>query len=793
MSLQPYSIAVGRLETGENGENYESNQAVYILTESDTLHPIFSDSKGLNPISQDGVNNVTNNSGEFSFFCESGRIKARINGNERFLGFRSNSSFVINDDGTSSEYAYELTKENQQNIKLLQGSQNSGVFGYATKSDLESDLMPEDNTIAYVTNDSLAENNGTYRKAGGVGGGSWVQSSSDLSSQAFQKSTQNESDISYISSTLTSNNPAGTLQEQLVSYTDGSASVIGGDLLFSKGNEQNPVISFDKELITQISFSIDLNASYLSIGNIGKSSVFFGVAGGAYGRFQLSDGDGNFTNLTGDVSISPIVGADNKAILSGTNLSLYQRALNSTGDYLKVLDYDLSLLSRPELDVGNRGFGFVNQGQTLSIKNVTYGNSEKLPVVTGNFDLSNSKDAINVSSATSIKSNVDYLISNSKGHKLRFSDINLTGDPSVSVNSDGDVNLQINSTAYPTIEVDSTLSQVSYKRGTAIYVLLSTSNDMSNVTILSISGGGAGNIFNFSNGGTFSLIGAAAGYDGAVPTDFIRQTITDDGVIIEGSSDGALYAELINYDFSLQGSLLDKKSLGVVASSSGDLILDAFVGNKDNGVSSDGGNWQGKKWACFGDSITEQARYVSSLSSILDVSSVQNLGVSGKTITPVDSQSVSEQWKGITGNPELITCFGGTNDFGTSKVIGSINDAPNSASFYGGLKYIAEGVISSHPLSRFFFINILHRDWQGGGQSSGLVNSNGDSVDDYNNAINEVARLYSIPVIDVYQNTGISLNTIDAFTYDRLHLNDTGGDRVANYINSVIKDMNDSY
>ena len=57
--------------------------------------------------------------------------------------------------------------------------QSAASIGYATKADLDADLTPADGVLAIVTNDATAANNGTYRKSGDTGTGSWVQSSND--------------------------------------------------------------------------------------------------------------------------------------------------------------------------------------------------------------------------------------------------------------------------------------------------------------------------------------------------------------------------------------------------------------------------------------------------------------------------------------------------------------------------------------------------------------------------------------------------------------------------------------
>ena len=88
---------------------------------------------------------------------------------------------------------------NESEIDALTLGQGSSVFGYATRALMNADLTPPDKSIAYVTNDATATNNGTYRKVGATGVGSWVQSSNDLASQAYQLATDNKSKLSYIS------------------------------------------------------------------------------------------------------------------------------------------------------------------------------------------------------------------------------------------------------------------------------------------------------------------------------------------------------------------------------------------------------------------------------------------------------------------------------------------------------------------------------------------------------------------------------------------------------------------
>ncbi len=64
-------------------------------------------------------------------------------------------------------------------LDAVEVGQSSAVVGYDTQANLYSNLVPADKSVAYVMNDSTPAKNGTYRKVGGTGTGSWVQSSYD--------------------------------------------------------------------------------------------------------------------------------------------------------------------------------------------------------------------------------------------------------------------------------------------------------------------------------------------------------------------------------------------------------------------------------------------------------------------------------------------------------------------------------------------------------------------------------------------------------------------------------------
>jgi hypothetical protein len=77
MALQSFTITIGALtDAGNNGKNYVNNQPVYIKKANGTLASIYRDLAGTSQISQDGLSNVTNSKGQFTFFVDAGDYNA---------------------------------------------------------------------------------------------------------------------------------------------------------------------------------------------------------------------------------------------------------------------------------------------------------------------------------------------------------------------------------------------------------------------------------------------------------------------------------------------------------------------------------------------------------------------------------------------------------------------------------------------------------------------------------------------------------------------------------------------
>lgn len=73
MALQSFTVSIGALsDASNNDKNYVSGEAIYVKTTSGTFAPIFRDFAGASEIAQDGLDNLTDNNGQFTFFIDAG-------------------------------------------------------------------------------------------------------------------------------------------------------------------------------------------------------------------------------------------------------------------------------------------------------------------------------------------------------------------------------------------------------------------------------------------------------------------------------------------------------------------------------------------------------------------------------------------------------------------------------------------------------------------------------------------------------------------------------------------------
>ncbi len=209
---------------------------------------------------------------------------------------------------------------------------------------------------------------------------------------------------------------------------------------------------------------------------------------------------------------------------------------------------------------------------------------------------------------------------------------------------------------------------------------------------------------------------------------------------------------------------------------------------------------KGKKIDFLGDSITEGTGTTGQdkcfhqlIKEKHGLSEARNYGVSGtrlaKQVTPSENPRHDLDFPmrvvDMDKDADAIVVFGGTNDFGHGDApIGEMSDRTPDT-FYGALHYLYTYLMTEYPSANIFVCTPLHRLTENQPDRKGRI------LSDYADIIKEVARYYSLPVIDLFATYGIQ-PSIDAqrekYMPDGLHPNDAGhvllSERIANFIRS---------
>jgi len=205
--------------------------------------------------------------------------------------------------------------------------------------------------------------------------------------------------------------------------------------------------------------------------------------------------------------------------------------------------------------------------------------------------------------------------------------------------------------------------------------------------------------------------------------------------------------------------------------------------------------YDGKTWLTLGDSITWQdgkpykqdktiARgYQTLVQEALGFSEIFNEAVPGDTMAERDGSKGSIVKTGLMQDYSagLTTILAGTNDFKLGTPIGRIeSDRFDTSTFCGAYQTLIEHILKENPEQRIFLMTPLQRDKDG--HTIDSVNRSGHRLIDYVEAVRSVGERYSIPVIDLFRESGLTKLNLERYTWDGLHPNDTGYERISRVI-----------
>ena len=204
--------------------------------------------------------------------------------------------------------------------------------------------------------------------------------------------------------------------------------------------------------------------------------------------------------------------------------------------------------------------------------------------------------------------------------------------------------------------------------------------------------------------------------------------------------------------------------------------------------------YKGKKICAYGDSVTEQNKWQSFVSSYFNCS-FYNKGVGGTTVTQINSStnhmSGDTRIETIPTDSDVVLVFGGHNDWSNASInMGDIKtDAlSESTSFKSAFGLMLKKIQTRCPNAKIITMTPV------GGRTE-EASSNQDKqfyirdlcMTDFANAVKEVSAYYGIPCIDINANSGI--NTLNHTTYiaDLIHPNLEGGKLIANEVINGLK------
>ena len=205
--------------------------------------------------------------------------------------------------------------------------------------------------------------------------------------------------------------------------------------------------------------------------------------------------------------------------------------------------------------------------------------------------------------------------------------------------------------------------------------------------------------------------------------------------------------------------------------------------------------WYKKKINLLGDSITFGGTWVGPLAKLTGAT-LTNYGVNGSAIQKRTSRtdSFNERYPAMSNDADLIVVWGGVNDHHWPQTNNSFGepDSVDVNTFYGALNSLITGLIAKYPTKKIAFITPMKNWGYTGAPNWNIANSKGKTLTDHRDAIIERCNYYSIPVLDLFNESNIAPVTSQhktAFMPDGLHPNDEGGKRIATMISEFINGL----
>jgi len=196
----------------------------------------------------------------------------------------------------------------------------------------------------------------------------------------------------------------------------------------------------------------------------------------------------------------------------------------------------------------------------------------------------------------------------------------------------------------------------------------------------------------------------------------------------------------------------------------------------------------------FGDSVTEAAGMSENWTNIvakrLQARNAINLGVSGSTYCKTSWRNDSAAERCVTiKDRDIIVVWFGINDFHYSLPLGEFQNN-DTTTLFGATDFTFKNLINNNPNASIVIMTPMKQHGYRVAPDSYTKNEQGLVQIDYVNAIKKVADYYSLPVLDMYANAGMTPfldSQKDLYFIDGLHPNQNGQYRVARKVANFLE------
>ena len=211
---------------------------------------------------------------------------------------------------------------------------------------------------------------------------------------------------------------------------------------------------------------------------------------------------------------------------------------------------------------------------------------------------------------------------------------------------------------------------------------------------------------------------------------------------------------------------------------------------------------KGKKINFLGDSITEghgtsdwkTKPYHQVLKANVGLAEARNYGIGGTKISrlPVITDHPFDQDFNLRApsmdlDADMVVVFGGTNDYGHATIPLGTFEERDIHTFYGGMRELCEYLIKTYVGKPIVFMTPLHRL-----QENKLDSEVSRPLKEFVDAQREVCEYYSIPVCDMFKESGMPGNIwawCEKYMPDGLHPNDAGHVLIANKLQKFLENL----